>query len=339
MPRPCQRRRDRAAAQRKSQPSTKPAGPPPIQHKKRQKALHNANRRARLLRSNSGVEAKHASMSSFGGTGNTFNALSGDDSGDDGDMTDSGSEHDDGDDSALHATGTLTINVEVQRVSRGGALAPVSSGSIALGTQGAAVMFPMVQAMAIYKELSRAGFPLQRMAMARYGRDSQPSTRTAPSGAGAVRPQPSNAARDYVFDFGAHKGVAFTEVPENYLRTLAGNPFLVEKHPGVAEALDYHRPNMRRKVPTQKQLASHGQGPVQATWRGRLQGPRGNANKPWTTFTFPSGAHAKKKLNEVPENYLRTIEGMAHVVNKWVGLREALLDYRAKTGRQTKMAA
>jgi hypothetical protein len=39
----------------------------------------------------------------------------------------------------------------------------------------------------------------------------------------------------------------------------------------------------------------------------------------------------------VPENYLRTIEGMDHVMNKWEGLREALLDFNRKTGRQGRV--
>ena len=43
MPRPCQRRRASAVANRKSK-STKPEGPPPIRHKARQKAIHNARR-------------------------------------------------------------------------------------------------------------------------------------------------------------------------------------------------------------------------------------------------------------------------------------------------------
>ena len=143
MPRPCQRRRESAAAQRKSKPS-KPSGPPPIQHKKRQKAIHNANRRARgggrgggrggqparLLRSNSTVEANHDFIS-FGANGNNFNvlhgagsrhdpiALEGDDSMDDGEITDGGSDYDDSEDSEVHDNGALTINVEVDRVSRG----------------------------------------------------------------------------------------------------------------------------------------------------------------------------------------------------------------------------
>lgn len=310
-------------------------------------------------------------------------ALEGDDSMDDGEITDSGSDYDDSEGSAVYDNGALTINVEVNRVSKG-----------KKSPKNAAVMFPMMQAIAIYKELSMSGFPLQRSTMARYGRDGalgtealqqdapaalsqyprveiksetvmtsertamvalssssshvspasaamsrQQSTSTATSSAPAATRKDPNAARDYVFDFGAHNGVPFTEAPENYLRTLAGNPFLLEKHPGVIEAFDYHRPNMRRKVPTQKQLASHGQAPVQAASRGRVQGTRGGGTKSWTTFTFPSGAHTNKKLNEVPENYLRTIEGMAHVMNKWAGLKEALLDYNAKTGRQAKVAA
>lgn len=414
MPRPCQRRRESAAAQRKSKPKPKPSGPPPIRHKARQKAIHNARRGRGNARggargggrggrptrnqgSGNAVESNQ-DLIAFGSNGNNFNVLNGagsrhdpidldeDDSLDDGDITDSDSEDDDSedlDDSEMDDANALTINVEVNQGHWGRA-------------KKATVMFPMMQALSVYRGLCRAGFPLVRSTSGRFGVETyestlfvedlqpmaglalsqssrvasnsdtivapepiasssssyvspasastsrQPSTSTATSGASTAKSPAANAARDYIFDWGAHSGDRFSQVPENYLRTIAGNPGLLDKHPGVKEAFDYHRPGMRRTAPTERQLARAAGEPVQASSRGRNQGSRGNAKnarKPWTTFTFPSGAHANKKLNEVPENYLRTIEGMAHVVNKWVGLKDALLDYNAKTGRQSKIAS
>jgi hypothetical protein len=407
MPRPCQRRRESAAAQRKSKPNPKPTGPPPIRHKARQKGIHNARRGrgnsratgrggrggqpSRNQRSNQTDEGDQDFIS-FASNGHNFNvlngagsrhdpiALDGDDSLEDGELTDSESDEDDGEDSDMHDAGALTINIEMGRG----------------GPNRAVVMFTMPEAIARYKEMLKSGFPLQRASRERYGvyevdivpnveplqqatevslsqysrvafkpdtivgsqptpggthssassyvspgsasMSRQPSTSTATSGASAARPSVQEAARDYVFDWGAHQGTPFLQVPEQYLRTIGGNPGLLEKHAGVKEAFEYHCPGLRRTAPTKRQLASQEGAPVQAASRGRVQGSRGKANVSWTAYTFPTGAHANKKLNEVSENYLRTIEGMAHVVNKWVGLREALLDYNAKTGRQSKMA-
>jgi hypothetical protein len=409
MPRPCQRRRDSAAAQRKSKPNSKPAGPPPIRHKAKQKAIHNARRGrgnsrgngrgggrggqpSRNQRSGQGDE-RNADFISLASGGNNFNvlhgagsrhdpvALDGDDSFEDGELTDSASDGDS--DSDMHDAGALTINVDVGRGR----------------PRRAVVMFTMADAIARYKEMLQAGFPLQSVVRERYGvqgmvtvsdgepvqqtasvelsqytrvafkqdatvgsastptlayapssssshvspasasTSRQPSASTATSRASTARPSAQDAARDYVFNWGAHQGIPFLDVPEQYLRTIGGNPSLLEKHPGVKEAFDYYRPGLRRTAPTARQMASQEGAPVQAASRGRVQGSRGKAKVSWTTYTFPTGAHAKKKLNEVPENYLRTIEGMAHVVNKWVGLREALLDYNAKTGRQSKIAS
>jgi hypothetical protein len=418
MPRPCQRRRESAAAQRKSKPNNpKPSGPPPIRHKAKQKAIHNARQAARgggaRGRGRGGGRGGRASRNqgsgnavesnqdfiSFASNGNNYHVLNRagsrndpieldeDDSLDDGEITDSDSQDDDSghsEDSEMEDANAMTINVEVNQGPRG-------------RPQRATVMFPMMQALSIYRGLCQIGFPLVRSTSGRFGLETsesmlfvedlqptaalglaqdsrvaaisetvvarkpaasssssyvfpasastsrQPSTSTATSIAAAPKaPAAYNPARDYIFDWGAHSGNHFSEVPENYLRTIAGNPGLLDKHPGIKEALDYHRPGMRRTAPTERQLARAAGEPVQAASRGRNQGSRGGAKaakKPWTTFTFPSGAHANKKLNEVPENYLRTIEGMAHVVNKWVGLKDALLDYNAKTGRQRKIAS
>jgi hypothetical protein len=409
MPRPCQRRRESAAAQRKSKPNLKPSGPPPIRHKARQKAIHNARRGRGNSRGNGrgGGRGGHPSRNqrsgqgderdqdfiSFASNGHNFNvlhgagsrhdpiALDGDDSLEDGEVSDSGSDEGDSEDSDMQDAGALTINIDVGRGM----------------PKRAVVMFTMAEAVARYNELFQSGFPFQRASRERYGvqiqdtvldveplqpaahvgllqysrvafkpdtvvgvepalvgisssRSSyvsaasgsascQPSVSTATSRASTTRPSGKDAARDYVFDWGAHQGTPFTQVPEQYLRTIGGNPEVLDNHAGLKEAFEYHCPELRRTVPTKKQLASQEGAPVQAASRGRVQGSRGKAKASWTTYTFPTGAHAKKKLNEVPENYLRTIEGMAHVVNKWVGLREAILDYNAKTGRKSKIAS
>lgn len=418
MPRPCQRRRESssAAAQRKSKPNNpKPSGPPPIRHKARQKAIHNARRGrgntrgngrgggcggqpSRNQRSDNGFEGNEDFISlSSGPGGSNFHvlnragtrgnpiALEEDDLLEDGELMDSDmdsnsdSDMDDSENADVHNGGALTINVEVEQGRTGRFQRPV-------------VMFPMMQALAIYKTLSNTGFPLLKTNRPRYGKpdvdivpevepaqiinmmpkvvlelpqysrvsfksdtivgDSHTTTvpptsssHVSPTSTNMSRQQSastatssaSNAARDYVFDWGAHAGKRFDEVPENYLRTIAGTPFVLDKHPGVKEAFDFHRPNMRRVAPTDRQKAVRDGAPVQAPSRGRHQGTRGKANKSWTTYTFPTGAHVNKKLNEVPENYLKTIEGMAHVIDKWAGLKDALLDYNAKTGRQSKL--
>lgn len=421
MPRPCQRRRESAAAQRKSKPNPKPSGPPPIRHKARQKAIHNNARRgrgnargggrgggrggrpSRGQSSSNGIESNQDFIS-FASNGNNFNvlngagsrhdpiALDGDGSLEDGEITMSDSDSDDSDDSGdseMEDANALTINIDVNHGQRTRA-------------KRATVMFPMKEALSVYRGLWQAGFPLTRSTMVRYGVEasetmlfvedlrpsghvglpqppqiphrpasmprSQPGTSSSssyvpPTPASTSRQQntststsrasarpaataaAANSARDYIFDFGAHSGKHFSQVPEGYLRTIGGNAGLLDKHPGIKEAFDYHRPGLRRTAPVERNNARTAGAPVQATSQGRIQGSRENtrparpARKSWTTFTFPSGAHANKKLNEVPENYLRTIEGMAHVVNKWVGLKDALLDYSAKTGRQNRIAS
>jgi hypothetical protein len=417
MPRPCQRRRESAAAQRRSNPNPKPSRrPPPPRPKARQKAIHNAVRQARASsrgngrgggrggnssrnqRSGTGNEANQDDFASFASNGNNFPVLHGVgsrhdpitldeyggfnvDSMEDGELTDSGSDDDDSNDLDTHDAGALTINVQVHQ-----GHGPRPGDAVA--------MFSMAEALRIYNALSQAGFPLHRTPVARYGVEAndnapeaasssqqpavglsqysrvafksdamvgpeyttagaqsssssyvssamsrQPSASTATSAASAAHPGTSHAARDYVFDWGFHSGKPFAAVPETYLRSIAGNPSLLDKHPGVKEAFDFHRPDMRNTVPTQRQRLRRDAAPVQAPSRGRLQGTRGRPNTSWTTFTFPAGAHQDKKLNEVPENYLRTLEGMAHVVDKWAGLREALLDYNAKTGRKSKITS
>jgi hypothetical protein len=260
-----------------------------------------------------------------------------DDSFEDGEITEEGSDMDDSDDSEMYDAEALTINVEVDQMQRG-------------RPKRATVMFPVREAIDVYRTLYAAGFPLLRTTMRRYGRDGhdaaplaevpaqtvasrQPSTSTATSGASARASAASNGARDYIFNWGVHSGKHFAQIPDQYLRMIGGNPTLFDKHPGLKEAFDWHRPELRRTGPSKKEMARQAGEPVHAASRDRNQGTRGKAVN-WVNFTFPSGTHKEKKLNEVPENYLRTIEGMDHVINKWVGLKEALLDFNTKTGRQ-----
>ncbi|KAF2023197.1 hypothetical protein EK21DRAFT_81436 [Setomelanomma holmii] len=366
MPRPCQRRRESATAKRKSTAKPKPSGPPPIRHKARQKAVHNARhgrsrggRPSQNQRSGNGLEANQDFIS-FASSGNNFNVLNGagsrqnpialgdDDSLEDGEISEDGSDEDDDSDEDMDDAEALTINVQVQNGYKG------RPGR-------ARVMFSVVEAISVYKELHGAGFPLSRQRVKRYGREIEESyarpahppaaalpvrgpvalshSSTATSHASAGGSQAQDAARDYTFDWGVHSGKSFKDVPENYLKTIAGNPSLLDKHPEIKEAFDFHRPGMRRTAPTSRQKARQQQSPVQApTRQGRAQGSRGTPKVSWTNFKLPTGAHVGKKLNEVPENYLKTIEGMDHVMNKWVGLKEALHDYNVRTGRQGKVA-
>jgi hypothetical protein len=391
MPRPCQKRRESAAAQRKSQPNPKPSGPAPIRHKARQKAIHNNVRRGRggargggrgggrggrpsqKPRHNSGIDANQDFVS-FSSTGNNYHLLNragtrrdpitfddddDDDSLEDSLSSDQGSDTDtdtdtsSGDSDMLDAE-ALTINVQVDQMQRA---RPAR----------ASVMFPVREAIAIYRTLYAAGFPLLQSSVQRYGKDGFDAApaptvsaempqysrvaaerrvlvpphpgqvqRPVPASSSFVSPpSASNGAHAYTFDWGVHSGKQFAQIPNQYLKMIGGNPTLFDKHPGLREAFDFHRPGMRRTGPSKKALAKQAGEPVQASSRDRHQGTRGKAVS-WVNFRFPSGTHKQKKLNEVPENYLRTIEGMDHVMNRWAGLKEALLDFNMKTGRQSK---
>lgn len=415
MARPHTRRREAVAAQqRRSNPNPKPAGPPPIQHKKRQKAIHNArhgrggkpsrNQRSGI-RNLDGAGDDYISLSS---TGNSFHVLNGrgsrndpialdeDESLEDGElMYDSGSEEEDVDDLELYDAEDMMINVQVPMPS-------VYNGR----AERAEVMFPVLEAIRIYRRLCDAGFPLVRRRVDRYGlyvEDLTPGTNStpqeynsrrsqhtraslqpdvvvdrrhtyhdksstqlssrvshtissgphqpstaAPSSRGSAGTRNShNSARNYVFDFGVHNGAHLTEVPEQYLRTIGGVPGTIDKHPGLKEAFDYHRPGMRRTVPTLQQQPSKQQKPsaqapardlprdsARPPLRDVPRGPRRDGqNRPrtrWVDFTFTKGAHLGKRLDQVPENYLRTLEGMRHVMRNWPGLEVALQDYKAR---------
>ncbi|KAJ4331685.1 hypothetical protein N0V87_008965 [Didymella glomerata] len=134
--------------------------------------------------------------------------------------------------------------------------------------------------------------------------------------------------KDYVFDWGRYKGSHISDVPESYLRTIGGQSFVFDgRHPGLKEAFDYNRSQVRQAATNGYPAA---QDPVQAPRRSR-DGP-----SPYQKFRLPKGVHSGKRLDQVGENYIRTLEGMPTIVNSWPGLRDALVDFNEKTGRQGK---
>lgn len=364
MPRPCQKRRASAAAQRKP----KPAGPPPIRHKARQKAIHNA-RRGRGRGNLSGGQASRNQRSgfdreqdfiSFASTGNNFQVLHGaggqydpisldiiEDSGlEEGELiTDNGSDSDDAGDLDEYDADDMMINVQMEQ--------PLTGKEKA---RKAEVMFTVPDAVVIYKALWQAGFPLLPTGMEKYGLREEDasaesascislgpsSTSLAPSANSATtiaRAQVPNTAGNYVFNWGKYSGSHFLDVPENYLRTIGGQlDFYEAKHPGLKEAFAFHRPGQGRTAishqpPTQPQQPAQTRKPAPK----QRHSTRLNNLPPSETYTFKTGAHKGKKLNEVPENYLRTLEGMKNVVDKWPGLKEALREFNEKTGRRGRV--
>ena len=128
----------------------------------------------------------------------------------------------------------------------------------------AEVMFPMREALSIYKGMCAAGFPLlpirQERFLVRGSLLPSSTSSSAPvfqSSAGQLRPferlnidtNGADPGRDYRFDFGKHAGQRFTDVPENYLRTIGGQLGLMDsQHPGLMEAFEYHRPGQGRRL-------------------------------------------------------------------------------------------
>lgn len=265
-------------------------------------------------------------------------------------ITDDGSDSDSMDDLDMHDAGDMMINVQVDQSFTGKGKA-----------RRAEVMFTIPHAISIYKAMWQRGFPLLTTKTDRYGDQGavtspesasynslapsptsrQPSMSSATSDASDAMPEPYNPASDYVFDWGIHAGKYFIDVPENYLRTIGGQLDVYEgKHPGLREAFEYYRPGQARTAPTQKsrrQAPPRSQPqPAQASQPAQSQrrAPRPSAQSLSETYKFDQGAHKGKKLNEVPENYLRTLEGMKDRMHKWQGFQEALQDYNEKTGRR-----
>ncbi|KAL6709168.1 hypothetical protein ACN47E_001984 [Coniothyrium glycines] len=370
MPRPCQKRRASAAAQRKS----KPAAPPPIRHKARQKAIHNARRGrgrtqnvgGRPSRDQPGGNETEQDFISFANKGNHFHMLNGTgsrhdpfslDSNPDMDLEDaerlleSDSEEDDSEDSDMQDAGDMMINVAHTTIARG------------RGPR-AEIMYTIPAAVLIYKDLLRTRFPLQATSAIRYSIDMAIHTDTEPdlslvpspaseqqgmssatSVASHASPASNMSGRDYVFNWGKYDGQRFSDVPENYLRTIGGQLDVYEgRHPGLRAAYEYYRPGQARNAPPAAPTAPKQQTRSQTKQAQppkkqqqqpapRPSFPRSNMQGLSDTYKFTKGPHKGKKLAEVPENYLRTLEGMPKVIEKWPRLIPALQDFNRRTGR------
>lgn len=304
---------------------------------------------------------------SSGGPGNNFQALNGagneyDPFGDtlgsgmeEGElMTDDGSDSEDMEELDTDEAGDMMINVDV-------------NGSFA--TKGAAqkaeIMFSVPAALAIYRELWRARFPLSESRIERYGVSDGYSSTESTSAIALVETQGStttnisnggrtanHCGRDYVFDWGKYSGKPFLEVPESYLRTIGGQLDIYEgKHLGLREAYEYHRPGQGRSAAAQKsgtqaqpkpfpRAAPQKPGtqaqpkPFPRTVPPPRQGSQPSSRVVSNGFVFKKGSHKGKGLHEVPENYLRTLEGMKDVVEKWPGFKDALYEFNERTGRK-----
>jgi hypothetical protein len=158
------------------------------------------------------------------------------------------------------------------------------------------------------------------------------SQRSAANHTANTAPQ-HDFVRDYVFDWGRYKNSHISDVPDSYLRTIGGQSFVFDgRHPGLKEAFDHHRPELRQTATNPQPPA---QAPVQAPRRTRSGASNGAS--PSEKYKFPKGAFKGMRLDQVDENYIRTIEGMSTVVHSWPGLKEALEDFNEKTGRQGKV--
>ncbi|KAF2995713.1 hypothetical protein E8E13_004251 [Curvularia kusanoi] len=402
MPRPCQKRRARVAAQKGA--TVKPVQPPPLPKAKpaaRGKPQRGRGRGRGGRGGNFGGRPTRGQSSQVGGaeefrsfveaqrSGNQFGALENnvragggrsfdpivlDDSDSDleeGELTDDGSDMDD----SLSELDTddneddMMINLGEVRPHKG---RPAR----------AEIMFTALEAASIYNNMHQAGFPLAARRMGRFDasgelvevevsavytnghtiqsshiqftqdssvpafskgagdRSTRSSTYVSDFPRGQPAPNnPRKAAprlpdhdfvKDYVFDWGRYKNSHIADVPDSYLRTIGGQSFVFDgRHPGLKEAFDHHRPELRRPA-TNVQPQPQPQAPVQPPRRTR------SGASSFEKFRFPKGAAKGKRLDEVDENYLKTLEGMPTIIHSWPGLKEALADFNEKTGRQGK---
>ncbi|KAG9191082.1 hypothetical protein G6011_09170 [Alternaria panax] len=373
MSRPCQQRRSSAAANRKSKGS-KPTGPPPIRHKARQKAIHNARngrggahgaargggrsagrggrgggRGGRFAQKNARNDSEQDFIPLSAG-GNNFEALyrssRRDDDFDlevDGDSSDS----DEFLDEDMCDAEDIAINVQ--------ALPPTFSRGRQPRAQ---VMFTEAAAVAVYTQIYLRNFPLRTTTMrVRYlpyqedasadssayisfapspvSRRSSVSSVTSNDSADEPTTPEHDPARDYVWTFGAHSGKRFTDVPDNYVKTIGGQLYkYVDKHVGLLEAFEYHRPGQARLKPPQTEQPQIQPQRAQAqSSRPRQQSSQSQAPSASDTWRFKKGIHEGKRLHDVPENYIRTLENNPLVRNAWPGFKQAVEDFNAKTGR------
>jgi hypothetical protein len=386
MSRPCQQRRASAAANRKSK-SSKPTGPPPIRHKARQKAIHNARRSER----GGGRGGRGGARGGHGGAGrggrgggrgghfaqkngrneseqdfiplssggNNFEALYRSRRDDDFDLDmDSDSSDSDLLDQDMYDAEDIAINVQ----------APLPTTNRGRHPR-AQIMFTEAAAIAVYRKIYPRNFPFSitttRVRYGLYEEDtsadsgaytslapSTPSRRSSVGSASSATSEDSTAepttleyhpARDYVFTFGVHMGERFADVNENYIKTIGGQLYkYMDKHVGLKAAFDYHRPGQARLKPDQpqSQQAQAQSQPRQQPLQSRL-GPTPNTRAPQSnvpsasdTWRFQKGLYLGKRLHEVPENYLRSMENNPVVRDAWPGFEKAVRDFNAKTGRR-----
>ncbi|CAI9636765.1 unnamed protein product [Alternaria burnsii] len=379
MSRPCQQRRSSAAANRKSRGS-KPTGPPPIRHKARQKAIHNArhgrgggrggargrgrggqagSRGGRFAQKNGRNDSEQDFIPLSSG-GNNFEALYRSSRRDDdfdlevhGDSSDS----DELLDEDMYDAQDIAINVQ----------APPPTMS--RGRQPRAqIMFTEAAAVAVYHHIYLRNFPLTttttRVRYLLYQEDtsadssayisfapsplSRRSSISSATSHGSINEPPTpeyNPARDYVWTFGAHSGKRFADVPDNYVKTIGGQLYkYIDKHAGLLEAFEYHRPGQARLKPpqadqpqiqpqrTQPQSSRPQPQPQPQSQPSQSQAPSAS-----DTWRFKKGIHQGKRLHDVPENYIRTLENNPLVRNAWPGFKQAIEDFNAKTGRRGRV--
>lgn len=270
-----------------------------------------------------------------------------------GDTDDSDVDSDDIDveDSDMYEAEDMMINVDVSQPSR--SRVRVSTAGVRLPR--AEVMFTVPRALTIYKSIRASGFPLPTLTAVRYGVQEGVSPDSVsylslapslPSGLSSLSSAMSHdlhvdvkepLGRDYVFDFGKYSGLRFEEAPENYLRTIGGQLDVYEsRHPGLKEAFDYYRPGQARLAPPKKQPSKkQPQGQPQSQTRPLLPvAPKRKGTETLSdTWKFRKGPHKGKKLFDVPENYIRTVEKIPAVVENWPGFKAALQDFNRRTGR------
>ncbi|KAI4628446.1 hypothetical protein J4E83_002996 [Alternaria metachromatica] len=397
MSRPCQQRRASAAANRKSRGS-KPTGPPPIRHKARQKAIHNARRSERggarggrgggrggggggggggrggagrggrgggrggRFAQKNGRNESGQDFIPLSSGGNNFEALYRSSRNDDfdldmdGDSSDSDQFGDELLDGDMYEAEDIEINVQAPLPTTGRGIQPQAD-----------IMFTEAAAVAVYRQLYLRDYPLStsttRVRYGLYQEDTSadsaayishaPFTASRRSSVISISSDTSeestdgpttpeyNPGRDYVFTFGMHKGKRFTDVNENYIKMIGGQLYKYRdrRHGCLLEAFEYHRPGQARLQPdhpqtqqTQAQLSQPRQPPTR-----NAQGSRSNALSASDTWRFHKGIHLGKRLHDVPENYLRTLEGNPLVRDAWPGFKQALQDFNAKTGRKGRV--
>lgn len=106
-----------------------------------------------------------------------------------------------------------------------------------------------------------------------------------------------NAARDYVFDWGVHSGKRFTEVSDQYLRTIGGQMYkYAKKHPGLLEAFEYHMPGRARLSPKY-----HKGRPKSPSGETKAQKPTPQAQKPTQQAQKPTQQAPPQPSSQNPQ--------------------------------------